>query len=618
MCGIAGWFDSERDLRSKSASVELEKMVNHLSHRGPDASAQWQSQAVALGHSRLIVVDPAGGAQPMIRCQGNNKFVIVYNGELYNTPELRQDLVDAGYTFQSHSDTEVLLNAFIHWRQGAVERLNGIYAFAVWDVEKQSLFMARDRFGVKPLFYTQRGSAFLFASELKALLAHELIEPEVDVEGLAEIFALGPARTPGHGVFRDIKELKPGHALEINGQGKRIWPYWQLVSKEHEEDLEQTTSMVRELLEDAVTRQLVADVPICTFLSGGLDSSALTALAAQKYNLEGEKLRSFSVDYQDNERYFKAGDFQPDADRPWIERVSKHYGTDHRYVVINTEQLIESLYEAMRGRDLPGMADVDGSLLLFCKEVKKEATVALSGECADEVFGGYPWFHRQEILEKDQFPWSPLQADRFTFLSPQLRHEMKPEEYLSRRYRESIEEVPRLPGEESIEARRREIFYLNIQWFMANLLDRKDRMSMATGLEVRVPFCDHRLVEYAWNIPWSMKAWKGREKGLLRRALQGLLPDDVIERKKSPYPKTHHPVYRQTVIRQLQEVLHDSNSPLLALVDRNYLLSLLEREKQVEGTMERPWFGQLMTRPQFFAYLLQVNMWLQEYKVKIC
>ncbi|KAB2952592.1 asparagine synthase (glutamine-hydrolyzing) [Heliorestis acidaminivorans] len=618
MCGIAGWFDSERDLTNEGAARELQKMVRTLTHRGPDASAQWLSTRTALGHRRLIVVDPAGGAQPMVRKQGDNEFVIIYNGELYNTPELRLELIDAGYTFQSHSDTEVLLNAFIHWGSRSVEKLNGIFAFAVWDVKKQSLFLARDRFGVKPLFYTKQGSAFLFASELKALLAHDLVEPAVDVEGLAEVFAIGPARTPGHGVFRGIKELKPGYMLELNEQSERIRPYWQLISQPHEDDLDRTTDKVAHLLEDAVTRQLVADVPVCTFLSGGLDSSALTAFAARKYQQEGEVLHTFSIDYSENDRYFKPGDFQPDSDRPWIERVSQHFGTEHHYVTLEINELTESLYDAMRGRDLPGMADVDSSLLLFCKEIKKEATVGLSGECADEVFGGYPWFHRKDILESHQFPWSPLQSERFSFLSASLRNDIKPENYLSRRYWESIEEVPKLIGEDPMEARRREISYLNIQWFMANLLDRKDRMSMATGLEVRVPFCDHRLVEYAWNIPWHMKAHNGREKGLLRRALTNLLPEDVIERKKSPYPKTHHPAYRQAVMTQLREVLHDNSSPLLNLVDRSYLLSLLHSEASQKDAPERPWFGQLMTLPQFFAYLLQVNMWLREYGVKIC
>ncbi|MTV48684.1 asparagine synthase (glutamine-hydrolyzing) [Heliobacillus mobilis] len=613
MCGIVGWIDWEGDLSQRGPV--LHSMVETLTHRGPDASGVWISPQALIGHRRLIVIDPVGGVQPMIRQAGDGKYVLAYNGELYNTAELREELKAKGHTFRSHSDTEVLLVAFIEWGEACVERFNGIYAFAVWNEAEQSLFLARDRMGVKPLFYAQRGSAFFFASELKALLAHPDIPAQLDAEGLAEIFALGPARTPGHGVLKGIAEVRPGCAMRIDRQGARTRQYWSLVSRPHQHDLEKTTATVRDLLLDAVERQLVSDVPVCTLLSGGLDSSALSAIAANYYRRNHlGTLHTYSVDYQDNERYFTPSDFQPNADAPWIQRMTEYLGTVHHPVVIDTPQLVEALKVSLRARDLPGMADVDSSLYLFCQEIKKGATVALSGECADEVFGGYPWFHREEALWADTFPWSRRLADRVSLLAPEIKEYIQPEAYVRRRYEETLAEVPRLPGEDREEARRREMFYLNINWFMANLLDRKDRMSMATGLEVRVPFCDHRLVEYVWNIPWSMKTCEGREKGILRRALQGILPEDVLWRKKSPYPKTHHPAYTSAVREELVQILDNPSSPLLKLIDVEKVRALTRAEA---ATTSLPWFGQLMGIPQLYAYLAQIDSWLREYRVTV-
>ncbi|WP_027718864.1 asparagine synthase (glutamine-hydrolyzing) [Desulfovirgula thermocuniculi] len=613
MCGITGWVDWEEDLTRQKHI--LENMTATLACRGPDAAGMWLSPRAAIGHRRLVVVDPAGGGQPMIRRRGGHCFVLTYNGELYNTPELREELAARGYRFYGHSDTEALLLAYMEWGRECVERLNGIFAFAVWDEATQTLFMARDRLGVKPLFYALRGRGLIFGSELKALLAHPAVKPEVDAEGLAEIFIMGPGRTPGHGVFYGVKELRPGHCLVFSPQGLRVYRYWSLQSLPHQDDLPTTAAKVRWLLEDAVRRQLVADVPVCTLLSGGVDSSAITAVAARAFREKGSGiLRTFSVDYLENERYFQANPFETGNDTPWVEMVAEFLGTDHRRVVLDPSRLAETLGEAMRARDLPGMADIDSSLLLFCREVKKEATVALSGECADEIFGGYPWFFRREVFEAQTFPWAPDVGPRTRLLSRELVELVRPEEYVSRRYLETLAEVPRLPGESPYASRMRELLYLTMQWFMATLLDRKDRMSMACGLEVRVPFCDHRLVEYAWNIPWEMKRHGGMEKGILRLALEGLLPGEVLSRKKSPYPKTHHPAYLEAVRRLVLEVLDDPSSPLAPFIDRQ----AVRRFALEEATgMDRPWYGQLMRGPQLLAYLYQVDLWFREYGVSV-
>ena len=613
MCGITGWIDWERDLRHQKPI--LTSMTKTLARRGPDAEGFWVSASAALGHRRLIVIDPEGGDQPMVRRRGNRKYIIVYNGELYNTPELRRELESRGHVFFGHSDTEVLLTSYIEWGPPCVERLNGIFAFAIWDEAEQSLFLARDRMGVKPLFYTEQGGSFLFGSELKTLLAHPEVSPDLDTDGLAEVFVLGPARTPGHGIFRGIKELKPGYSLVYNRKGAKICKYWELKSRPHEDSLETTVSKVRQLVIDAIRRQLVADVPVCTFLSGGLDSSAITAVAAEQYQTEGkDTLQTYSIDYIDNDYFFKPGKFQPDSDSDWVQYVSDFLNTRHHSIYFDTPQLVESLYTATLARDVPGMADIDSSLYLFCKEIKKEHTVALSGECADEVFGGYPWYHSQEDIQSNTFPWSRKIGTKMEVFSPELVNRVKPKEYMARCYHETVSETPRLPGEDPFEAGRREMFYLNFNWFMQTLLERKDRMSMATGLEVRVPFCDHRIVEYVWNIPWTMKMCDNLEKGILRRALKDILPEKVLYRRKSPYPKTHNPGYMAVLRDVLLDIINETSSPLLNLIDIRTVRKMLESG---EDAFDRPWFGQLMTGPQLFAYLIQVDIWLRKYKVSI-
>ncbi|HEX7056156.1 MAG TPA: asparagine synthase (glutamine-hydrolyzing) [Bacilli bacterium] len=611
MCGIVGWIDWRGRLAEQSAT--LAAMTTSLGHRGPDASGTWISGHCALGHTRLSVMDPLNGAQPMVLDGRNAPQVIVYNGELYNVRELRNALAAIGRRFRTACDTEVVLAAYAEWGESCLNRFNGIFAFGVWDEERQSLFLARDRLGVKPLFYAQKGNTFVFASEPKAILAHPAFPAEVGTEGLAEVLAIGPARTPGHGVYKRMVELKPGFCLRFTRDGICERCYWKLESRPHEDDLPTTARKVRELLEDTAKRQLISDVPVCAMLSGGLDSSALTALAAKHGKAEGRgALDTFSVDYVDNDKYFRANVFQPSSDQKWIEHMSAFAGTHHHRVMFDTPDLVASLEAAVKARDMPGMADIDGSLYLFCREIKKHATVALSGEGADEVFGGYPWFNRKELLNAGTFPWSISLSLREQFLQKDTAAQIRVAEYAQTRYRQAIAEVPQLPGESAQDKKMREMSYLNITRFMPTLLDRKDRMSMACGLEVRVPFCDHRIVQYVWNVPWSIKTAGGMEKGLLRQSLSGAMPEKVIMRKKSPYPKTHHPGYLAAVREKLGDVAADASAPLWRLFDRNKVIGLLASDAPAS---DLPWFGQLMGLPQMLAFLWQTNYWLRTYRV---
>ncbi|GIO26790.1 asparagine synthase (glutamine-hydrolyzing) [Ornithinibacillus bavariensis] len=614
MCGITGWVDWKQDLRQQVQTIK--GMTQTLSKRGPDACEVFSNPHAVFGHTRLSVVDPLGGGQPMTRTSSNgDSFTIVYNGELYNTVELRRELSNIGYMFQSYSDTEVLLFSYMEWRENCVERLNGIFSFAVWEHGREKLFMARDRLGVKPLFYKQNNSTFLFASEIKAILAHPDVRAEVDREGLQEIFGLGPSRTPGHGIYRGIKELRPAHMLMYDRNGICVKRYWNVASQVHSHSLVETVEQLKYLVEDAVQRQLNADVPVCTFLSGGLDSSAISAIASNYFKQqEIGTLHTYSIDYEHNSNFFQASLFQIDEDRPWIERMSTYIGSNHHAKIISNEILANRLEDAVKARDLPGMADIDSSLLWFSEEIKQDFTVALSGECADEIFGGYPWFYRKELLQANHFPWLYSEVERQKLLLPHLQKKLNLKEYVQERYKETISEVPRLEGENILDARRRELFYLNMNWFMATLLERKDRMSMGASLEVRVPFADHRIVEYVWNIPWEMKMLEGREKGILRKALEGVLPQSILYRKKNPYPKTYHPEYTARVKRMLSKIMEKKSSPILELVSKEKIAKIIDTDG---ASFKKPWFGQLMTGPQVIAHIVQINRWLELYNVDI-
>ena len=613
MCGFVGYMNLKKDL-SKSRNI-IEKMNKALINRGPDEQGYYIDKNIALGHRRLIVIDPEGGKQPMIEKFSYGNYVIVYNGQIYNTKELRKTLERNGFTFKSHSDTEVLLKSYIHFGNEVVNHLNGIFAFAIWNEHKKELFLARDHFGVKPLFYAIKKDTLIFASEIKGIFEYPNIEKILDNQGICELFGIGPAHTAGTTVFKNIYELKPAHFAIFNSSGFHCTRYWKLHSREHNDNLAQTTEKLKFLLNDAITRQLVSDVPLCTFLSGGLDSSIITKFASDYCKKEGlPPLDTYSIDYVDNDKNFVKSDFQPNSDSYYVKLMSKRLHTNHHNVVIDTPELASYLEDAMIARDMPGMADIDSSLLLFCKNVKKEMTVSLTGECADEIFGGYPWFFREDALNSNTFPWSIAIDERQNLLNPVIDKKVNLKEYIDYRYNESLDEVEILDTDTEETKEKRKISHLTLNWFMQTLLDRSDRMAMYNGFELRVPFCDYRLAEYVWNIPWEMKALNGREKGLLRYACRDFLPNEIVDRKKSPYPKTHNPNYLAKVKSMLNDIMDKPNAPINNLLNRKYILDILNTDGKA---FTRPWFGQLMTGPQLMAYLCQVNMWLERYQPKI-
>lgn len=615
MCGLAGWVSYGRDLReyTRTASTMTETMVC----RGPDAGGLWSSQHAVLGHRRLSIIDLEGGRQPMAVAEGSDDLpVITYTGEVYNFQELREELLGLGHEFRTSSDTEVVLRAYLQWGAGFAERLNGIYAFAIWDPRSEELLLVRDRMGVKPLYYHPTEDGVIFGSELKAILAHEDVDAVIDGEGLREIFSI--VKTPGHGVLKGMYEVLPATVMRFTKDGSSSHWYWELTAREHTDDLGTTVDTVRELLEDIVERQLIADVTVGTLLSGGLDSSAITAIAAKALAAKGvtEPIRAFSVNFTGHEERFEANVQWADPDTPYAIEVAEHVGAEHIVVELDSDDVLndEVRQQVLRAQDLPvSTGDMEYSLLLLCRALKERMTVALSGEAADELFGGYTWFHDEEAVSLDSFPWHhPFEkAGGIGALHDiGLWDRLGLTEYIKQRYTEALQQVPRLAGETGHEARMRELTFLNLTRWENFLLDRKDRISMAASLEVRVPFTDHRLVEYVYNTPWAMKSFDGREKSLLRAAMRGVLPDSVLDRKKNPYPSTQDLTY-ELELRKRVEAIITEGAPVLDLVGEADIRRLLDRP---EGSyaVGGPWSARAV-----LERLVEFNTWVSDYDVRV-
>ena len=615
MCGIAGFYNPDENYTVKKGKWQhiLEDMNRAQKRRGPDDEGTYLSPLCGLAHVRLEIIDLFTGQQPMVRKKADRECAIVFNGEIYNMEELKRELLAQGAVFSTTSDTEVILTGYMLYGKNYIKKLNGIFAIAVWDSIPGTLSLFRDRLGVKPLFYTMTDQTLVFASEIKGLFAYPGVSPVVDRDGLCEIFALGPAKTYGKGVFKNIWEVLPGHCVIFSKKSCTAEAYWKLESRPHEDSVERTIEKTAWLVEDAVKKQMLSDIPVSTFLSGGLDSSLVTAICARELKKQGKVLNTFSFDFQDNSKYFEANSFQPSQDRPYVEQMTVFAGTNHHFLECSNQDQLECLYRAVDARDLPCMADVESSMLYFCSKVTDYNKVTLTGECADEIFGGYPWFHDQKAFQTNAFPWSVSMEPRQALLNDDVIRALPMEEYARAAYERTIGETPLLPEDTPEEKQRREIAYLNLRWFMATLLDRMDRTSMYNGLEARVPLADHRIVEYVFNIPWHIKCPNGVVKGLLRHVGKGMLPEEILWRRKSPYPKTYDPAYEKLLGNRLKEVLSDPAAPVRTLLDEKKVRAFLCSPSDYG----KPWYGQLMAGPQMLAYMLQVNYWLEKYHIQI-
>lgn len=607
MCGIGGEVCWNENAKNKQDIYE--KMLETLKRRGCGQTGVYANEAAALVHSRECDKDTQNGKQPMIYQNGSQKFVMVSNGAIYNSAEIKQKLTKLGFKIMDDSDAELFLLSYVAWGTKCVNEFNGVFAFAVWEEHNKKLFAARDRIGVKPLFYAAVGNSIVFGSEIKTLLAHPKIKPVIDIDGISEIMLLGPGRTAGCGVFCGVKELENGHYMVFNKNGLKVQKYWDLTEKSHTDNFEQTAEKVRFLVNDAIARQLDTNAEVCTLLSGGLDSSIISVIVNDQLKAKGKTLHTFSLDYVDNDKHFKISRFQPNSDGEYIKFMNNHLSSINHRIVLSPQDLADSIYEGVETRDLPGMGDIDTSLLLFCREIKKTSDVVFSGECSDEIFAGYPWYYNEDLRDKKNFPWSLSTTQRLPFVNKNIIDKISPN-HIEQKYEDFIKSL-NISEKNKVNRRIKELYHLHFKWFMQTLVDRKDRMTAHTGLDAKVPYCDYRIAEYLYNVPWEFKFHNNYEKGLLREAMNGYLPEKILWRKKSPFPKTHNPNYQKLVSEKLKTVIENKNSPLLQIANKTELESLLNSNN------ETPWYGQLMTTPQTIAYFLQVNYWLEKYNIVV-
>lgn len=588
----------------------LQQMGRQLIHRGRAEQGIYQSAGCGLVQVSEAVREEEA-RQPMVRISHGEEDALALDGVLFNARELRLELECRGCHLVGDSDAELLLAGLMEFGSAYIKKVNGVFAFAWWQRRTGRLWLCRDRLGVKPLFYMEAGGRLIFASELKGLAGHPEGILKINHHSLQQVLGIGPARMPESGVYEGVKAVLPGSWLIIEEGNIRKESYWQLESKNHTDNYAQTVLRVRDLLEDAVLRQVrrtdTGGRATAAFLSGGLDSSIVTAVAAEDLRKKGAPLDTYAFEFEGSRQYFRSNAFQPSLDSPFADLVVRESGTRHQILTCMNEDLIENLYKAMEARDLPGMADVDASLLYFCKKAGENTALVLTGEGADEIFGGYPWFRRPEAFSYDWFPWSGNPEIRRLLLQDAAVKKLELEDVARQACRDSLMEMPVLEGESREQKLHRQMTWLTLKWFGAALIDRMDRMSMAWGLDARMPFLDYRLVEYLWNVPWELKAYGGEPKQLLRDAAKGWIPEAVRIRKKSPYPKTYHPEYQQKLGVMLCRRLEDKNAKISGLVDREKVIRFLKSPVNVS----HPWYGQLMAGPQLLAYLLQVDFWME-------
>ncbi len=596
MCGIVTICDYTKDVLEYNEQIM--DMAHLLRKRGPDQEGYLMTSHCLMAHKRLSIIDLENGKQPMIYTWNDKTYRITYNGEIYNMIEIKNHLVELGYTFQTMSDTEVILASYIEYQEHCLDLFEGIFAFVIDDGQK--LFIARDPLGVKPLYYFIKDQMIVVASEIKCLLKF-IGKAVVDKRGVQELLGLGPSMTPGYTIYKGIYSLRPAHYMYFDTQ-PHISCYWKLHDEKHTDSLEETIQKVKELVIESIQKQLLSDVPISTMLSGGLDSSIITAVAHQYV----QPLSTYSITYEEQEKYFKAYDYQTTMDDDYIQQMKERYQPDHHKVVLSQDDLLESLQEAMIARDMPGMADIDSSFLLFAKNISQKHKVCLSGECADEIFGGYPWFYKEELYNQPYFPWMRDLDKKIDLFNEKVKA-LDIKDYIIQRYQETLQEI-------NTQDLKKQLIYLNTQWFMQTLLTRADTQTMSASIEVRVPFASTKIIQYLYNMPTAYMFYQDEEKGILRKAFEDFLPHDIAHRKKNPYPKTHSPIYSELIYKKLKESLKDSSNILYAFFDKEKLIQFIESK----GTsFTSPWFGQLMMGPQLMAYFYQMYLWGKIYHIQL-
>ncbi len=621
MCGITGIYSYKGVQVDESI---IRRSTRSLAHRGPDDEGVFCEGGIALGHRRLSIIDLSkAGHQPMI--SDDNRYVITYNGEVYNFLDIRSQLEIAGCAFKSQSDTEVVLQAFIQFGESAFSLFNGMFAIAIYDRFEDVLVVARDRFGIKPLYYLNNENYFVFGSEIKSILATGFPNRKINLQALSEYMWYGnPLGT--NTMFQGIDEVLPGHYLKISKNKFILKPYHHFNEIEHRKDTESEALMqVRERLDAAVKRHLISDVPVGIFLSGGIDSSAITAFASKYYD---KGLQTFSVGFDFDKGVNELGK---------AAYVSKKFGTLHNELHVSAEHLVPVIEELVRSHDEPFADAANIPLFLLCREIKGQVNVILQGDGGDEIFGGYS---RYRTIQ-DRMKWLPLSilspvissksnSNRLLrlkrFLSAismrddAIRHALlmtietlssPPENIFSNNIRAKLQSqnpfnrykeiYDALNGMNSID----KLFIADTQIVLPDtFLEKVDKSTMAHSIEIRVPFLDTELTDYVMSLPAELKVKNGEKKYLLKQSLRGIVPDSILDGPKTGFGVPYSFWLQKKLSSYLEERLNSSR--VSHLFDQNHINKLIKKHKAGKGHS-----GFLLWKA------LQLAIWVDEYNMEI-
>jgi asparagine synthase (glutamine-hydrolysing) len=592
MCGICGIlnFDPGHHVRK----TLLVSMRDLMAHRGPDDAGIYLNKNIGLGHRRLSIIDISRGHQPM--CNEDETLWIVYNGEIYNYLDLKNHLISKGHVFKTNSDTEVVLHAYEEFGVNCLEKLRGMFAFAIWDERKKQLFAARDRLGIKPFYYTMLSNAFLFSSEIKSMLLDPRVERRVDDEAL--FYYLNVRYVPGaHTMFKNIWKLQPGHYILVRKNDVKIRPYWKLneiAMNNNRTGLPYEDEFI-DILRDCIEMRLMSEVPLGVFLSGGIDSSIVVALMSK---LSNNKIKTFSVGY---EKDFGVNEFN------YARMVAQKYDTEHYEYPITALEFYDFIPRLVWHMDEPISDPAAIPLFYLSRYAKQHVTVILSGEGADEILAGYYIYKKMLTLEKFRILPRILRENILLNLMERVLRSEKQKNYialarlpLEQRYKgvsraftpQSIQRLYKHnhPYKESLDAIYESYFsdvqevsalnrmlYVDVKtWLPDDLLMKADKMTMASSQELRVPFLDHRLVEFAFSLPSEKKLSNNSTKYLLRKIAKPLIPKPIIKREKKGFPVPINHWFRGDLNKFSREVLLDPSGACRDFFDPGYISSLLE------------------------------------------
>ena len=615
MSSITGFFQPNTiySKENEFCIKTIHDMSQALIHRGPDEQSFFYFPQGAFNQNFLLAGYMPGTfhheMQPITRTYRDNVYTLLFDGFISNPEEIAMDLEVHQFHTNKMSLEELLLFSFFQNGTDFIKKVQGAFAIAIFDQNHKTLYLFRDALGLRPLFYCHKAGTLIFASEIKALFQYPDIHPTLDKDGLTELLALGPARRPGSAIFKNISEVKPGHFITF---GKDIFleeRYHQFEIKEHTDSYEDTLDNIRYLLEQSFDSLKTSVMPYSCLLSGGLDSSIVAAKLAPN---TPTALATYSLEFDNSRQFFKASAFQPSLDAPFVQEMVTHLGTKHTVYNCNNKNQFDYLKKSVIAHDLPTMADVDSSYMYFCEKVGAQHKIVFTGECADEIFCGYPWYHNNED-EPKTFPWTKDISARNILLKDDLISSLPLGECIKNSYLEVCSEIG-LDGLHTPEnLLHQKTFYLTIRYFMQTLINRGDRAAAINSMDARMPFAHQKLTEYLFNVPFEMKAKDGERKHLLRTYASSLLPESIRLRKKSPYPKTYDPGYEAMVNNELLNELRKADCPLHVILDREKAENFCRQVKD----LGRPWYGQLMAGPQLVAYYLQILYWIKQYNVTL-